>query len=142
VRRGLLTGKLLQAGWKALQYIRQLELSAQAYAERMAKEGFFGHVAPDGQVLKDRVAATGYYSRSFSDDCGCIKGFVLGENLGRGQTTAAEVMKDWMNSPNHRAAIMSPDYTDIGIGEFGGIWVQHFGGTLLPGQKILGAEGQ
>lgn len=130
----------LQAGLRPLSYNSQLEYSAQVYAERMAKEGFFGHVSPDGQTLKDRVSATGYYDRSYSADCGCVKGFVLGENLGRGQTTAAQVMEDWMKSSNHRAAILSADYTEIGIGVSGGIWVQHFGGTFLPGQKISSLE--
>ncbi len=125
---------------KPLHYNQLLENSAQAYAERMANEGFFGHVSPDGQTLKDRVGATGYYDRSFSDDCNCVKGFTLGENLARGQKTAQEVMDAWMKSPDHRAAILNADYTDIGIGVKAGVWVQHFGGILLPGQKILGSK--
>ncbi len=131
----------LKANLKPLKYNNLLENSAQRYAELMAKEGFFGHVSPEGQTLKDRISASGYYNQSYSIDCNCIKGFVLGENLARGQKTADEVMRDWMNSPNHRAAILSPDYTDIGVGESAGVWVEHFGGVLLPGQKILGTEG-
>ncbi len=128
----------LKAGLRPLIYNTKLEESAQRYAEEMAKEGFFGHTSPSGLTLKDRVAVTGYYSQSFSADCKCIKGFTLGENLGRGQKTADEVMADWMKSANHRAAILSPDYGDIGVGVSAGIWVEHFGGVLLPGQKIAG----
>lgn len=136
----LVNTERLKAGLKPLLYNTQLEQSAQGYAQLMATEGFFGHTSPDGQTLKDRIAATGYYNTSFSPDCGCVKGFTLGENLGRGQKTASEVMTDWMNSPNHRAAILNPDYTDIGVGVYSGLWVEHFGGVLLPGQKILGAN--
>jgi uncharacterized protein YkwD len=124
----------LKAGLKPLTYNTLLETSAQTYADLMLNEGFFGHVSPEGQTLQDRIAATGYYKLSFSPDCNCIKGFTLGENLGRGQKTPDEVMEDWMNSPAHREAILNPDYTDMGVSA--GYWVEHFGGVLLPGQKI------
>lgn len=136
----LVNTERLKAGLKPLIYSTQLEESAQRYAEQMANKGFFGHVSPSGETVKDRIAATGYYAHSFSEDCNCIKGFSLGENLGRGQTTADEVMADWMQSKTHRAAILSPDYSDIGVGVFSGIWVEHFGGVLLPGQKIAGSK--
>lgn len=115
-----------------LTYSAPLEQSAQGYADRMAKEGFFGHVSPDGGTLKDRVSATGYYDRGFSVDCLCVKGYALGENLARGQKTPKEAVDAWMKSPGHRDAILNPSYTHIGIGVNAGVWVQHFGGVLLP----------
>ncbi len=115
-----------------LTYNVYLEGSAQQYAIDMAEQGFFGHMAPDGQTLKDRVGSTGYYDRSFSRDCGCIKGYTFGENIARGQKSAEEAMAAWMKSPSHKKAILDPDYSDIGVGVFGGLWVQHFGGVLLP----------
>jgi uncharacterized YkwD family protein/spore coat assembly protein SafA len=43
-----------------------------------------------------------------------------GENIAYGQRTPTEVMYDtragWMNSPGHRANILSPSYTQIGVG--------------------------
>lgn len=136
----LVNNARLKANLKPLKYNNLLENSAQGYAEVMAKEGFFGHVSPSGQTLKERIEKGGYYKHSYSADCNCIKGFMLGENLARGQKTAEEVMRDWMNSKNHKAAILSPDYTDIGVGVSSGLWVEHFGGILLPGQKILSVE--
>jgi uncharacterized protein YkwD len=109
-----------------------LDGSAQFYAEKMAAEGFFGHVAPNGQTLKDRIAATTFYQRGFSMDCFCIKGYALGENLARGQKTSREVVDAWMKSPSHRDAILNPAYSYIGIGAKAGYWVQHFGGIILP----------
>ena len=120
------------AGLKPLRYNNTLEQSAQTYADRMAKEGFFGHVSPDGQILKQRLEASGYYNRSFSEDCHCIKGYSIGENLARGQKTPEQAVADWMKSASHKAAILNPDYTDTGIGVAAGIWVEHFGGVLLP----------
>lgn len=124
------------AGLDPLTYSRLLEVSAQAYATRMANENFFGHVAPDGQTLKDRISATSYYDRSFLLSCKCVPGFALGENLARGQKTPQEVVDAWMRSPSHRDAILNPDYSDIGVGVSAGYWVQHFGGKLLPGQNV------
>lgn len=123
----------LKEGLHALTYSALLEQSAQGYADRMAEQGFFGHVSPDGGTLKERIGKTGYYDRRFSQDCTCVKGYALGENLARGQKTPEEAVDAWMESPTHRAAILKPDYTHIGIGVNAGIWVQHFGGVLLPG---------
>jgi uncharacterized protein YkwD len=38
-----------------------------------------------------------------------------GENIAAGQKSAAEVVKDWMNSPGHKANILG-DYKYIGVG--------------------------
>lgn len=40
----------------------------------------------------------------------------VGENIACGQKDEASVMKTWLNSPGHRANIMSKIYTDIGCG--------------------------
>jgi putative cell wall-binding protein len=57
-----------------------------------------------------------------------------GENIAVGQTSAAQVMNDWMNSEGHRDNILSPNYTRIGIGyaatSAGIMWVQIFAGYV------------
>ena len=40
----------------------------------------------------------------------------LGENIAAGQKTPAEVVNSWMNSPGHRANILSDDFNGIGVG--------------------------
>ena len=50
----------------------------------------------------------------------------LGENIALGQTSAAEVMSQWMDSPGHRANILKGCYMFIGVGECDGYWVQLF----------------
>ena len=54
-----------------------------------------------------------------------------GENIAAGQQTAEEVMDGWMNSEGHRANILNPDFTHIGIGyvqggDYGTYWTQLF----------------
>lgn len=120
------------AGLPALKRNAALERSAQTYADHMHADGFFGHTDPAGQTLRNRIDAVSYYDRSFSSDCQCIKGYALGENLARGQRSAEEAVKAWMESPSHRDAILGSDFTDLGVGVRSGIWVQHFGGLLMP----------
>jgi uncharacterized protein YkwD len=58
----------------------------------------------------------------------------VGENIASGPTTAAEVMAGWLASPGHCENIMSPRFTEMGIGwvvdprsESGVYWAQVFG---------------
>jgi uncharacterized YkwD family protein len=53
------------------------------------------------------------------------------ENIAAGQQTAEEVVKSWMESSGHRANILNPNYTHIGIGYAKGgsqncYWTQQF----------------
>lgn len=51
-----------------------------------------------------------------------------GENIARGQRTAAEVVNAWMNSSGHRANILNAGFTKIGVGYVadGNYWTQMF----------------
>jgi uncharacterized protein YkwD len=81
----------------------QLDAVAQAYAERMAAEGFFAHVAPDGLDLRARLKAAGYGYRA------------AGENLGlaAGPLAAHFAIE---HSPAHRKNLQEPAYTHVGFG--------------------------
>ncbi|BAU87675.1 allergen V5/tpx-1 family protein [Streptomyces laurentii] len=84
----------------------------------MAARDFFDHTNPDGDGPGERVTATGYQWSTY------------GENIAKGQATAAEVMEGWMNSPGHRANILNCDFREIGIGlhtSGGPYWTQVFG---------------
>lgn len=98
-----------------------LAQAAAGHAERMAELGFFDHIDPYNQTAPwDRAEAVGY-------DYVCIA-----ENIAAGQPTPEMVMDGWMKSPGHRANILSPDVTEIGVaiyegGSYGIYWVQLFG---------------
>lgn len=55
---------------------------------------------------------------------------VFGENLAYGQSTATEVVNDWMQSNTHRANILSSSFNKIGIAVYNcdgtNYWVQEF----------------
>ncbi|UGQ13619.1 CAP domain-containing protein [Yinghuangia sp. ASG 101] len=115
-------------GLGALTPEPRLTDAAQAHSADMAVRDYFDHTGLDGRQPADRVRATGYdYSR-------------VAENIAAGQNTPAEVVEGWMNSPGHRANILTPELTQIGIGlAHGGTyrtyWTQVFGTPLtrLPG---------
>jgi hypothetical protein len=78
--------------------------AAQMKAEDMAKGHFFAHTAPDGTVAWDYFKKVGY---SYS---------VAGENLALTNQGSDDVIQGWLNSPTHRANLLSADYSDMGIG--------------------------
>jgi len=86
-------------------------------------EGSFGPGGPIGDDLVERVEWTGY-----------TDWWYLGENIGAGSTTPAQVVQGWMDSDGHCANVMSQDFTEIGVGyarvngsTWTHYWTQDFG---------------
>ncbi|MEV5433274.1 CAP domain-containing protein [Streptomyces sp. NPDC052701] len=118
---GLTNRERVRAGLRPLAPDPRLAAAAQAHSADMAARGFYSHTCPDGGRPWDRAAAAGAGRRS------------IGENIACGQRSPAEVVEGWMNSPGHRANILKPDFTHLGIGFAGGgragtYWTQLFGG--------------
>jgi uncharacterized protein YkwD len=84
----------------------QLMRAAQIQAEQMARAGQQAHVLPGAAYphAEDRLAAAGYQWQSY------------GENLALGQPTSAEAVRSWMRSRGHRSNIISPAFTELGVG--------------------------
>jgi uncharacterized protein YkwD len=117
-----------KAGLPLLHYNPTLSESATKKAQDMFKNNYWAHNSPSGTTPWDFFKAVGYqYS-------------VAGENLAKDFYDNDSVMKAWMNSPTHKANIVSPKYQEIGIGVANGILngvkttlvVQHFGTPLDP----------
>ncbi|OGJ63969.1 hypothetical protein A3C37_02515 [Candidatus Peribacteria bacterium RIFCSPHIGHO2_02_FULL_53_20] len=116
-----------EAGVRPLQRNLKLQASAQAYAEDMKNRNFFSHESPEGETPQNRIQRGGYGNVT-AQNCDC-RSFTaaFGENLARGQQTVEDVMQDWMDSPTHRANILTERFKEIGIGIEGTYWIQHFG---------------
>ncbi len=115
-------------GLSPLKANAELNYAADKYAEEMSERGVLSHTGPDGSKPWDRAEAVGYEAR------------MMGENLAAGQTTAEQVVEGWMNSSGHRANILKPQYTDIGVGFYNNYWVQDFGsGDRNPISNIPGS---
>lgn len=93
---------------------------AQIKTDDMLQNKYFAHQSPTLGSPFDLMKANG------------IRYTMAGENIAMGQKTPAQVVQDWMNSPGHRANILKPEYTEIGVGVsnsyngYGYIWAQEF----------------
>jgi uncharacterized protein YkwD len=92
-----------RAGLPALRSHATLAQVARAHSADMQAHGFVGHTSPTTGTAADRVARAGLRVRG-----------VL-ENIGQGYSPM-EVHDGLMQSPGHRANILHPDATHVGIG--------------------------
>ncbi|MFG2616630.1 sigma-70 family RNA polymerase sigma factor [Streptomyces sp. NPDC048507] len=115
----LVNSERAAAGCGPLKEDAQLRSAAQGHSDDMAGRDFFAHTNPDGADPGTRTTAAGYRWSTY------------GENIARGQQTAADVMDSWMKSPGHRANILNCSFKDIGVGIHNGSggpwWTQNFG---------------
>jgi uncharacterized protein YkwD len=97
-------------GLGRLQWDPELCRLARKHSEKMAHQGFFSHITPDGQRLRDRAHAVG------------IKGFkVIAENIAYNQgfeDPGAFAVERWMISPEHRANILYPGFQAAAVGVY------------------------
>jgi uncharacterized protein YkwD len=93
------------AGLAPLTVDSKLTEAAQIQANNMASLNTMSHNLPGTATptLQSRAQFVGY---SYS---------WLGENIAYNYSNATAVMNAWMNSPDHRANILDPNYTQIGV---------------------------
>lgn len=82
----------------------QLSRMARYKSQDMINKGYFSHQSPTYGSPFDMMKSFGFTYMS------------AGENIAEGQSTATEVMTGWMNSPGHKANILSNNYSEIGVG--------------------------
>lgn len=96
-----------------------LQEAAWRHTEHMADRKVMCHEGCGDGTPWQRISATGYQFAT------------AGENVASGQRSSTAVMRAWMNSSRHRANILNPAYTDIGVafapaGLYGTSWTQVF----------------
>ncbi len=99
----LVNAERTKEGLDPLELDADLCAVAQMHSDDMAARNFFDHVNPDGKSPFDRMKDYG------------ITYMAAGENIAAGYESPGSVVKGWMNSPGHRANILSPSYTKMGI---------------------------
>lgn len=93
-----------KAGCGPLTVDSRLTTAARRHSADMAARGYFDHTTPEGVAFATRLTNAGYNWST------------AGENIAKGQPTAAAVMRAWMNSAGHRANILNCRYRNIGVG--------------------------
>ncbi len=90
-----------------------LQAAAQEKANDMAANNYFAHTSPAGLSPWYWFGKVGY-------------GFMYaGENLAVNFSDSGDVTNAWMNSPEHRANILSANFTQVGIATATGTYEGH-----------------
>jgi uncharacterized protein YkwD len=87
-----------------------LRTAAQRHADGMVTGNYFAHTSPYGQTLYDRVVSSGFIR---------IGAWWAGETLAWGTPgigSPDNVVRMWLNSPEHRAILLSRNAMCVGIG--------------------------
>ena len=89
--------------------------NAAVRAEEISRDDWFSHQRPDGTTCFTAVT---------------VDYMTCGENIAYGTRTASATVAAWMDSPGHRANILSDEFTQAGFGcyELDGVryWTQFF----------------
>lgn len=108
--------KRQQNGLPPLYENWELSRCARYKSNDMAAKGYFSHQSPTYGSPFDMMKHFGISYRS------------AGENIAKGQQTAAAVVESWYNSPGHRANMLSRSFNQIGVGYNATqkVWTQMF----------------
>ena len=100
----LTNARRAENGLPALGVNGLLMNAAQGHSADQAARNTMSHAGSDGSNPGQRIARVGYNATAWA------------ENVAAGQPDAGTVMNGWMNSPGHRANILSGNVTEIGVG--------------------------
>ena len=125
VLQGLVNEARQSSGLTPLTENKQLSQAAQLKAENMIQNQYCDHTSPTGVSPWYWFSQAGYKYK------------YAGENLAIGFYESEEVYNAWLNSPSHKANILSPYYTEVGTAVLKGfgeskaiVVVQEFGSPL------------
>ncbi len=93
-----------KAGLSSLTLDSNISNVARTKSKDMADNNYFAHQSPTYGSAGDMLRKSG------------INWSAWGENIASGQRTPEAVVTAWMNSPGHKANIMSTNFSKIGVG--------------------------
>lgn len=103
-----------EEGLAPLRVDGRLTAAARAKLFDMLKRDYFAHRSPDGRQPWTFMQAAGY------------RFLVAAENLAKGYESETELQRAWMRSKGHRANILNPRFTEMGVADAQGIVVVMF----------------
>jgi uncharacterized protein YkwD len=98
-------------GLPRLTLNKKLSAAARRHARDMVRRDYFAHDSLGGGTFVDRIRQSGYMKGAGS--------WSVGENLAWGSHDRAApraITSMWMDSPGHRANILSSSFREVGIG--------------------------
>jgi uncharacterized protein YkwD len=106
-----------------------LQRAAAVHSADMSIRSFIGHYNPDGQGPKERMLAV---DPNFHSDLAENIAVLSGMNGKSASEIAAELVRQWVASPDHRKNLRSADYTRSGVG------IARKGDTVFATQLFAG----
>ena len=107
----------VQHGLRPLRFDARLERAARAHSHEMIATGVFAHGAFGSRMLQFDVT-----------------GSLAGENLAWGtgyRGSARGIVAAWLASPEHRANLLRPSFSRVGVGAVNGTFLGHPGARLI-----------
>ncbi|MGW5616166.1 CAP domain-containing protein [Streptomyces sp. NPDC003877] len=94
----------VQAGCRPVRLRASLNRAAQGHSADMARRQHLTHTGGDGSSPAERMRAAGYRPGHTA------------ENVAAGPRTPEAVVRTWIDSPEHRAILLTCRYTHAGVG--------------------------
>ena len=100
------------AGLSALSYNTTMQSYARIKSKDMGDNGYFSHEDQQGNLITVQMKSHGISYRAWGENIAYIKGMTGNSAL------ATRFMDNWMNSPGHKANILSTNFSSIGVGVY------------------------
>jgi uncharacterized protein YkwD len=97
------------AGVPPLRATGSLTSAATWQSQVLAQVGYLDHTSPDGSTLLDRLTRARWH------------GTTAGEDLAVAPSPS-DAVSMWLQSPGHRANLLSPSFRTVGLGLARGAW--------------------
>ena len=101
-----------KAGIPELSYNNTMEKYAKMKSQDMGDRKYFDHKDPEGNLITVKMEGDGVNYRAWGENIAYIGGVSDANEL------ANQFMTNWMNSPGHRANILSNNFSSIGVGVY------------------------
>lgn len=100
------------AGLPALSYNNTMQHYARLKSKDMGDRSYFDHTNPEGKLITEQMKSDGVSYKAWGENIAYISGVSGNVKL------ATQFMNNWMNSPGHRANILSSNFSSIGVGVY------------------------
>ncbi|MDM8100835.1 MULTISPECIES: CAP domain-containing protein [Oceanobacillus] len=97
-----------------LEWDDQVSLVAYDHSKDMYENDYFSHVSLDGDGLRERLEEKQ------------VAYVAAGENIAAQYPDAPAAMEGWLNSESHREALLSDEYSFLGVGVYRFYYTQNF----------------
>ena len=96
-------------GLKALKFSPRLAVVARGHSYDMAIRHYRNHNSPEGSTPADRIRGVGV-------ECSAVAENIYVDDYHKLESIGERALKGWLDSPEHRANLLSADFVETGIG--------------------------